>query len=75
MNNRDEEITRVLAAREGVDPATDRRPRLAVAAHSALVLAANREWRTGADASAEGVLAAFDAYAGELGPALSGHWS
>ena len=75
MHDRDEEITRVLAAREGVDADADRRPRLAVAAHSALVIAANREWRTGDDASAEGVLAAFDAYAGQLGPALSGHWS
>lgn len=75
MHDRDEETARVLAEREGVDPVTDRRPRLAVAAHSALVIAANREWRTGDDGSADGMLAAFDAFAAELAPALAGHWS
>jgi AcrR family transcriptional regulator len=75
MHDRDHEIAGMLAAREGVDPETDRRPRLAVAAYGALVVAANREWRTGSDASLEAMLAAFEANAGELKSALAGHWT
>src|ERR1700753_2027240 len=51
MHDREDEIIRVLAAREGVDPETDRRPRLAVSTYSGLVVAANREWRMGDDDS------------------------
>jgi AcrR family transcriptional regulator len=75
MHERDQETVRVLAAREGVDPDTDRRPRLAMAAYGAVVVAANREWRTGSDSSVEAMLAAFDACARQLGPALAGHWT
>jgi AcrR family transcriptional regulator len=75
MHDRDQETVRLLAAREGVDPETDRRPRLAVAAHTALVVAANREWRTGGDDSVEAMLAAFEANAEQLKPALAGHWT
>jgi hypothetical protein len=46
-----------------------------VAAYGALVVAANREWRTGGDASVEAMLAAFEANAGELKSALAGHWT
>lgn len=74
MHDRDDELVRVLAAREGVDPDTDRRPRVAVLAYGALVVAANREWRTSGDGSVESMLAAFDAYADQLGPALLEHW-
>jgi AcrR family transcriptional regulator len=75
MHERDYETIRVLAAREGVDPDTDRRPRLATAAYGAVVVVANREWRTGDDDSAEAMLAAFDACVRQLGPALAGHWT
>jgi AcrR family transcriptional regulator len=75
MHDKDHEVVRVLAAREGVDPETDRRPRLAVAAHGALVVAANREWRTGGDDNVEAMLAAFEANACELKSALAGHWT
>jgi AcrR family transcriptional regulator len=75
MHDRDDEIVRVLAAREGVDPDTDRRPRVAVLAYGALVVAANREWRTSGDGSVESMLAAFDAYAEQLKPALLEHWA
>jgi AcrR family transcriptional regulator len=75
MHDRDDEIIRVLAAREGVDPDTDRRPRLVVATYNGLVVAANREWRMGDDDSVEALLAAFDRNVEQLGPALSGHWS
>ncbi len=75
MHDRDDEIIRVLAAREGVDPDTDRRPRLVLATYNALVVAANREWRMGDDDSVEALLAAFDRNVEQLGPALSGHWN
>ena len=75
MHDRDDEVVRVLAAREGVDPDTDRRPRVAVLAYGALVVAANSEWRTSGDGSAESMLAAFDAYAAQLKPALLEHWA
>jgi AcrR family transcriptional regulator len=75
MHDRDDEIVRVLAAREGVDPQTDRRPRLAVLAYGALTVAATREWRTSGADSGEGMLAAFDAYAEQLAPALFQHWT
>jgi len=75
IHDHDDEIIQVLAEREGVDPATDRRPRVLAAMIGALVFLANRDWRAGGDPSAEAMSAAFDAYAGEVTSALSGHWS
>jgi AcrR family transcriptional regulator len=75
LHDRDQETVRILAEREGVDPETDRRPRLAVGVYTALVIAANREWRTGGDGSAESMLAAFEANAEQLKSALAGHWT
>jgi AcrR family transcriptional regulator len=69
-----DDIVRVLAEREGVDPDTDLRPRILAATFGALVFLANRDWRTRGETSIEAMLAAFDAYADQLGPALSGHW-
>jgi hypothetical protein len=57
-----------------VDPGTDLRPRIVAATFGALVFLANRDWRTRGDTSIEAMLTAFDAYAEQLGPALSGHW-
>jgi hypothetical protein len=74
LHDRDDEIIGVLAAREGVDPATDLRPRVLAAVFGSLIFLANREWRTAGDISVEGMLGAFDAYADQLTPALSGHW-
>jgi AcrR family transcriptional regulator len=73
--DQDDEVVRILAEREGVDPATDRRPRLLAAMIGMLVYLANRDWRAGMDQSPEAMAAAFDAYADELTPALTGHWS
>lgn len=74
-HDRDDELVRVLAAREGVDPDTDRRPLLAVLAYGALTVAATREWVAGGDDSVEGMLAAFDAYAEQLRPAVFERWT
>jgi AcrR family transcriptional regulator len=75
VHDRDEEIIEVLARRESVDPATDRRPRVLAAVLGALVFLANRELRAGDNLSLEAMTAAFDAYADEVIPALAGHWT
>ena len=36
---------------------------------------ANRDWRAGGDPSPESMAAAFDAYADEVAPTLTGHWA
>ena len=74
-----ETIVRAIAAREGVDPATDPRPRIVAALFAGLVSLANRDWqaagRRGEGGDAEAMLAAFDTYAGQVGPGLFGHWN
>ena len=75
LRGRDDELVRVLAAREGVDPATDLRPRIAAVVFGGLVMTANREWRAEGSGSADGMLAAFDACLEQVGPALAGHWT
>jgi AcrR family transcriptional regulator len=75
MHDHDDELVGVLARREGVDPATDRRPRLLAAMFGALVFLADREWRDQGSAGPEVMVAAFDAYAGQLAAALTGHWN
>src|SRR6201995_1138544 len=47
LHDHEDEIVGVLAAREGVDPATDRRPRLLAALFGAIGFLASREWRGG----------------------------
>jgi len=73
MHERDEEIARVLAAREGVDPLADLRPRCVAAVFSGLFITANREWRY-AGGTVEAMLATFDACADQVSAALAGHW-
>lgn len=74
MHDRDDEIARVLAEREGVDPMADLRPRCVAATFSGLFISANREWRSGGGA-VEGMLATFDACADQVAAALAGHWT
>ena len=78
VHDHDDEIIEVLARREGVDPATDRRPHVLAAMIGALVFLANRDLRAGGaegDLSLEAMTAAFDAYADAVIPALAGHWT
>jgi AcrR family transcriptional regulator len=74
-HDRDDEIVRMLAEREGVDPVTDLRPRITAAVFGGLVMIANREWRTEGSGSVGGMLTAFDACLEQVGPALAGHWT
>jgi AcrR family transcriptional regulator len=75
VHDHDDDIIEVLARREGVDPAADRRPHVLAAMIGALVFLANRELRAGDDLSLEAMTAAFDAYADAVVPALAGHWT
>jgi AcrR family transcriptional regulator len=74
MHDRDDEIARALAEREGVDPMADLRPRCVAAVFSGLFISANREWQA-AGGTVEAMLATFDACADQVAAALSGHWS
>jgi AcrR family transcriptional regulator len=69
-----EEIINVIAEREGVDPATDRRPRVLAAIFGGLVYLGNQNWRAGDKPDADEIIAAFDSYAEQVTPALFGHW-
>ena len=71
----DDDMVRVLARREGVDPETDLRPRIIAMVFGGLTFLANRDWRARGGGSVASMLAAFDAFAEQLVPALAGHWS
>jgi AcrR family transcriptional regulator len=73
VHEHDDEIIEVFARREGVDPATDRRPRVLAAVIGTIAFLANEDWQAG-DGDPEAMAAAFDAYTDALLPALSGHW-
>jgi len=70
----EETIARELAAREGVDVASDPRPRLAVAVFGAVIRVTERQWSTGDDFSLEAIRALTASYLDQVGPALTGNW-
>jgi len=74
-SDQDEALVRVLAEREGVDPLTDLRPRLAAAVFGGLAFTANQVWQADGDGSVDAMMAAYDACASQLTPALAGHWT
>lgn len=74
-NDEDVELVRVLAEREGVDPLTDLRPRLAAMVFGGLVFTANKMWQAEGDGTVDAMVAAYDACARQLAPALAGHWT
>lgn len=75
VHEEDDVILQLLARREGVDAAADRRPRVLAAVIGALVYLASRDWQGANCQDPEAMLTAFDAYADALGPAVAGHWS
>jgi len=75
LHDRDDELIRVLAEREGLDPAADLRPRIAAVVFGGLVATATKQWRTGGCGNVDEMLAAFDACLEQVGPALAGHWA
>jgi len=70
----EEEIARVLAAREGLDVEADPRPRLAVAVFSGVMRVTGRQWSTGEDFSLEAIRELTVRYLEHVGPALTGNW-
>jgi hypothetical protein len=70
----EDELTRVLAAREGVDAETDPRPRLAVAVFGAVIRVTERRWSVGDDFSVSAMRELTAAYLDQVGPALMGNW-
>ncbi|WP_030678232.1 TetR family transcriptional regulator [Streptomyces cellulosae] len=70
----EEEIARVLAAREGLDVDADPRPRLAVAVFSGVMRVTGRQWSTGEDFSVEAIRELTARYLEQVGPALTGNW-
>jgi AcrR family transcriptional regulator len=69
-----EHLARVLAERERVDPATDLRPRVLIGVFGVMLSMASHDCRTGEEYGGRQLVAAFDAYASQLVPALAGHW-
>ena len=63
-----------IARREGVDPDTDPRPRVLVAAFSGVMRAAFRRWSFGGDITVAAAQHMVESYVDQLGPALSDDW-
>ncbi|MFD8480667.1 TetR/AcrR family transcriptional regulator [Kitasatospora sp. NPDC059673] len=71
------EVTRILAEREGLDPALDLRPRLLAAVFGAVIRLAHLSYATEPDQRGhcmDGMLALIDRHIRQLGPALAGSW-
>jgi AcrR family transcriptional regulator len=75
LHEHEDEIVRVLASREGVDPETDRRPRLLAAMFGAIAFLASQEWRDQGCPGPEAMAASFDSYTDQMTAALAGHWT
>jgi AcrR family transcriptional regulator len=70
----EEEIARVLAAREGLDVDADPRPRLAVAVFGGVMRVTGRQWSIGEDVSLAAIRDLTERYLAHVGPALAGDW-
>ncbi|MET9082259.1 TetR family transcriptional regulator [Streptomyces sp. NPDC004237] len=70
----EEELARIIAEREGVDFATDPRPRLVVALFGAVIRVTEREWSVGDDFSVTAIRELTASYLDQVGPALTGNW-
>jgi AcrR family transcriptional regulator len=70
----EEVLTRVLAEREGLDAATDPRPRLLVAVFSGVMRVTERQWLTDGEFSMEAMRELTVSHLELLGPALTGKW-
>lgn len=68
----EETNARVLAEREGVDVATDPRPRLVVAVFGGVIRVTERQRSTGEDFGLEAIRTLTATYLDQVGPALTG---
>ncbi|MET8554788.1 TetR family transcriptional regulator [Streptomyces sp. NPDC004959] len=70
----EEEMARVIAAREGVDPERDPRPRVVVAAFGGVMRLAEYRWGAGEDGSVEALRALAVQHLDHLAPSLLREW-
>ncbi|NSC21532.1 TetR family transcriptional regulator [Streptomyces albus subsp. chlorinus] len=70
----EEKLVQEIARRTGVDPATDPRPRVLVAAFSGVMRVAAREWSMRENTSLEVARTVTRDYLAQLGPALTADW-
>ncbi|MFI6942958.1 TetR family transcriptional regulator [Streptomyces sp. NPDC050418] len=70
----EEETVRILAAREGLDPDVDPRPRVAVAAFGGVMQLAGRRWGAGEEISVESMRRMTASLLEQLEPALAKDW-
>jgi AcrR family transcriptional regulator len=70
----EEQIARVVAAREGLDLDTDPRPRVVVAVFGAVMRVTERIWSARDDAGLAALRDLTAAYLDQVAPALTGDW-
>jgi AcrR family transcriptional regulator len=70
----DHQIASLIAEREGLDLETDPRPRVAVAAFSAVMRVTGQLWGQGQDTSIDSLRELTELYLDHLGPALAEDW-
>lgn len=70
----EERLTAEIAAREGLDPDADDRPRVLVAAFSGVMRAAFRRWSADGELTVSAAQQAVESYLEQLRPALSEDW-
>lgn len=70
----EEQIARLIAAREGLDIDTDPRPRVAVAAFCGVMRVTGRLWGQGEDTSVAAIRRMTETYLDQIGPALAADW-
>lgn len=70
----EEEIARIIAAREGLDVDRDPRPRVAVAVFSGVIRVTERLWSAGGDTSVAAIRELTASYLDALRPALADKW-
>ncbi|MFV0136224.1 TetR family transcriptional regulator [Streptomyces sp. HMX87] len=70
----EEEIARVVAAREGLDVDADPRPRVLVAVFGSVMRVTERIWSAGDDIGLAALRDLTTTYLDQVGPALTGNW-
>jgi AcrR family transcriptional regulator len=70
----EEQIARIIAAREGIDPDTDPRPRVAVALFGGVMRVTERMWSSGGDISVAAMRELTVRHLDAIGPALARSW-
>ncbi|MFD4865789.1 TetR/AcrR family transcriptional regulator [Streptomyces sp. NPDC058412] len=70
----EERISRLIAAREGLDVDADPRPRVAVAAFCGVMRVTGRLWGQGEDTSVDAIRRLTETYLDRIGPSLAASW-